>query len=365
MKQEVFTGDNSFMKIQDLLLQRGINSLLVITGSHFEKDKSLLPARPVWEPFKHTLYIKKGINVTFEEIDLAYAIYDKSNVQAILAIGGGSVMDLAKGIIYRDIQKQMIKKPLFIAVPTTAGSGSEATCIAVVYDNKVKQSLENQRLMPDIAILDPRLTSKLPPRQTAISGIDAFAQAIESFWSIHATDNSKSLAREAIITLMEYLPQAVHSPTPMIREKVLWASHLAGKAINMTRTTGPHALSYFLSAHHDIPHGQAVGLFLPLFFLYNSTVSENNSNHPDGPATVVQSFKELNSILQVGTSEEAMQFIRRFMMDLGLATSLKDLGLDKPAILEHLLDEVNQQRFKNNPVLFSKDALLSLFREYL
>ena len=135
--------------------------------------------------------------------------------------------------------------------------------------------------LPDIAILDPQLSSTLPPRQTAISGIDALSQAIESFWSVHATDNSRLLAKEAIVTLIEYLPQGVHAPTLQIREKLLWASHLSGQAINMTRTTGPHALSYFLSAHYKILHGQAVALFLPVFFLYNSSVNESNCNHPD------------------------------------------------------------------------------------
>jgi alcohol dehydrogenase class IV len=274
-------------------------------------------------------------------------------------------MDLAKGLIYRDHQNEKISKPFFIAVPTTAGSGSESTCIAVVYENKKKQSLENNLLLPDIAILDPQLSISLPSRQTAISGIDAFSQSIESFWSIHATDHSRSLARDAIITLNEYLPQAIQAPTLQIREKLLWASHLSGQAINMTRTTGPHALSYFLSAHYKISHGQAVALFLPIFFLYNSTVGEANCNHPDGADAVIQSMQELNSILQVKSSGEAMKYTRKFILSLGLAADFKTLGIDKSTITDQLISEVNQQRFKNNPVIFNRDALMHLFGQYL
>lgn len=365
MKQEVFSGDNSFRKIVHLLSEKQIGSVFVVTGRHFESDTTHPDIKSFLGAFRCTMFIKQGINVTFDEIDLAYSGYRSNHPDCIVAIGGGSVMDLAKGVIYRHIQREKAAKPLFIAIPTTGGSGSEATCIAVVYDNKKKQSLENNMFMPDIAILDPQLSLSLPAVQTAISGIDAFAQAIESFWSIHATHQSRSFAREAITILMEYLPRAVQAPTLLIREKVLWASHLAGKAINITRTTGPHALSYFLTANYNIPHGQAVALFLPIFFLYNSQVSEDNSNHPEGPMATRQAMKELFSILQVQNSKEAMEFTRRFILGLDLAVDFMSLSIDKLPILDDLLNEVNQQRFKNNPVIFDKGAIAQLCREYL
>jgi len=364
MKQQVLFGDNSFEKIKQILTEKGIGSVFVITGCHFSNDNSYIQNMSVFNSFRHQVFVKDGVNVTFEEIDRAYGIYNSENVQAIVAIGGGSVMDLAKGVIYKDSQRGKVSKPYLIAVPTTAGSGSEATCIAVVYENKKKQSLENNLLLPDTAILDPRLLVSLPPLQTAISGIDAFAQAIESFWSIHATTHSKFLGREALVSLIEYLPQSIHAPTRENRGKVLWASHLAGKAINIARTTGPHALSYFLTAHHNIPHGQAVAIFLPLFFIYNSSVHENNCNHPDGPGAVAQSLQELNLILQVKSSEEAFEYTRTFIQSLGLAIDFNTLGINK-STFDQLVDEVNQQRFKNNPVLFDREALVHLFREYL
>ena len=365
MKQTLLAGQNSFTRIKEILLEKGIQSICIITGNHFQKDKSNTEIRELLGAFKQIVFVKNGVDVSSDEIDAVYSMYRDEMVDAILAIGGGSVMDLAKGLIYRDDQNGIPDKPFFIAVPTTAGSGSEATCIAVVYENKKKQSLENNKLLPDIAILDPHFSYSLPPRQTAISGIDAFSQAIESFWSIHATIQSKSLAREAIVTLLKYLPLAVHAPTLEVRERVLSAAHLSGQAINMTRTTGPHAFSYFLSARHKIPHGQAVAIFLPVFFLYNASVNDSNCNHPNGTAGVIQSGEVLYSILQVRSAEEAKEFVRKFIQELGLAVDFKGLALDKASLLDPLMNEVNQQRFKNNPVLFNREVLIDLFQQYL
>jgi alcohol dehydrogenase class IV len=365
MDQHVLLGDRSFDNLKQMLSEKGINSVFVVTGNHFKQDEGYNDRIRVLDPLRYELFIKKGVNVTIEEVDHAHTIFKKANSECILAIGGGSVMDLAKGIIYQEIKNNHLNKPLFIVVPTTAGSGSEATCIAVVYENKKKQSLENTLLQPDIAILDPGLLHSLSPNQTAISGIDAFSQAIESYWSINATMISRSFAREALFTLREYLPQAINNPTPHIREKLLWGSYLSGKAINITRTTGPHALSYYLSAYHDIPHGQAVALFLPVFLLYNSTANDDNSNHPNGAREVVLSLKELYSILQVKNSQEGFDYIRTLMKSIGLAVDFKSLGIDKSIVLGPLLDEINQQRFKNNPVIFDQEKLLKLCWQYL
>src|SRR5207248_4789041 len=126
-----------------------------------------------------------------------------------------------------------------------------------------KYSVCHEFLLPDIAIVDPILTHKMSPRLTAITGMDALSQAIESYWSIHSTEESKGYAREAIRIIVDQLPKAVNEPTNDSRLAMARASHLAGKAINVTRTTAPHALSYALTSRFGVPHGQAVSLTLP------------------------------------------------------------------------------------------------------
>ena len=256
------------------------------------------------------------------------------------------MIDLAKAIIVKCKERSGLI-PLFIAAPTTAGSGSEATAFAVIYRSKKKISIADPSLLPVIAILDPVLTYHLPAYQTAVSGMDVLAQAVESYWSKKANKESRAYAAEAILTWKEFFHRSVTDPDPMVRERMLWAAHLAGKAINITRTTGPHALSYYLTAHHQVPHGQAVALYLPVFFLYND---------PE---------RSLYDLLGVGTAGEAKNFIEEKIKSAGLATRYSELGLDKEKLLNSIPGEVNQERFDNNPVGFEWGKLKSLLEEYL
>jgi alcohol dehydrogenase class IV len=263
-----------------------------------------------------------------------------------LAIGGGSVIDLSKALILKNGEE---KKPIpfFVAAPTTAGSGTEATHFAVVYKYKKKISLVDPVLLPQLVILDPVLTYSLTPYQTAVSGMDVLAQAVESYWNKNATGESKMHSIQAILTWKDFFINAVKSPDEKSREKMQYAAYLAGKAINITRTTGPHALSYFLTANHGIPHGHAVALFLPLFFLYN------------------RNQEELYHLLGVENEKEAEHYILHCMKEAGLATKLSELNIDKENIIESLLDEVYEERFANNPMPFDSDKLKQLILEHL
>lgn len=177
--------------------------------------------------------------------------------------------------------------------------------------------------------------------------MDILSQAIESYWNIHASDDSKLYAIESIELWKKYFPLLIADPGHITRERMLYASHLAGKAINITRTTGPHALSYYLTAEHHITHGQSVAIFLPVFFIYNKPQ----------PA--------LCGLLQVKDEMEAKEFIQGVMKQAGLAINFAELGLDKSRIMNELLDSVNEERFANNPQPFDKEKLRELFYKYL
>ncbi len=340
--QQVIQGENSLLQAGEAIRKAGFTSVFVITGEHFHLDE-----QPVFlEELSARSYKKRGANVEEQEILSALTEFNKEPGSALLAIGGGSVIDLAKAIIYKRVQSSL-PVPFFIVSPTTAGSGSEATHFAVVYQGKKKISLVHQQLLPQVVLLDPGLTYSLPVYQTAVSGMDVLAQAIESYWNKNATVESKGYASDAIHLWRESFLKTVHSPSREDREKMLLAAHKAGNAINITRTTGPHALSYFLTANHSIPHGQAVALFLPLFFIYNSPGNE------------------LCSLLGVNDSSAAKEMIQQVMLDAGLKTTLAELGINKSAIIEALLDEVNEERFANNPVAFDRGRLRELIMQYL
>jgi alcohol dehydrogenase class IV len=360
-----FTDTSGWVEgLKDELLQKGIATVFVVMGTHLLESGIGDGFFCFPESVDIHRFIKKTQNVLMHEVDDCFEKYNKTSATAIIAIGGGSVIDLAKGVISRCIENNL-SIPYFIAIPTTAGSGSEATGFAVVYRNKKKLSYQNELLQPASVFLDATLTESLSPKQTAISGIDAFAQAIESMWNIHSTAASQKFSEESIVILRDCLLKAVHTPVPELRRKMLWAAHLAGCAINITRTTGPHALSYYLTSYYNVPHGQAVALFLPVFFLYNDGVDMDNAPHPPGIQATKNSMGRLYNLLNVANAAEAFGYFRELMRAAGLATTFQELFIDKKLILEPLMNEVNAERFNNNPVRFNKVVLTELIDRYL
>ena len=339
---ELIQGENSIREIAAKVINAGYSSVFLIHGQHFKEqnDYNFLQGLTV----NH--FIKSGVNADEPEAKMAFHQFLQHKEQAIVAVGGGSVIDIAKYIIYR-LAETSSPIPFFAAVPTTAGSGSEATHFAVIYQDKQKISFVHPSLLPELVILDPNLTCSLSSYQTAVSGIDVLAQAVESYWNINATGESKQFAVESIFLWKDFFSKAVDSPDEITRERMLLAAHLAGKAINITRTTGPHALSYYLTANHNIAHGQAVSIFLPVFFLYNKPLTD------------------LCRLLQIKNEEDAGDMIREKMKRAGLAVNFSELGIDKESIIEPLLNGVNEERFNNNPQKFDPEKLRQLILKYL
>lgn len=339
--QEVIRGAGSFKNVADRLLAAGYKNVLLVTGRHFDLSKYPFPGNSLH--VNH--FIKQGVNVTTEEVGTLNSFYDQHNSDVIMAVGGGTVMDICKALVFE--LKKTATSIYHIAIPTTAGSGSEATSFAVLYIGKKKFSLADPLLLPQLVILDPQLTYSLTPYQTAVSGMDVFAQAVESFWNIHANETSRSFAAEAIKLWKLHFLDAVIDPSPGNREGMLEASHLAGAAINITRTTGPHALSYYLTSNHEVPHGHAVALVLQVFFLYNTANTE------------------LYELLGVQNANEAMTYTREIMRKAGLETAMIDLGINKEAIMDEWLDDINSDRFANNPVPLDREKLRQLLMHHL
>lgn len=291
-------------------------------------------------------------------------IITEFNPDLIIAVGGGSVIDMAKllSILPDDESEaeQMIRAEInvpdklapMIAIPTTSGSGSEATHFAVVYINDVKYSLAAKSLIPEYVILDSELTYSMTPYQTAVSGMDAFCQAIESFWAKGATIESRNFASKAIQILLSNLEGAVIHPDSAIREEMMKGAHLAGKAINISKTTAPHALSYSLSTVCGIPHGHAVALTMGEFILHNSR------------STGIQLKGRMEDLFTLLGCENACQSRDKFlsiMMNIGLETKLSEVvsSFNKKDI-PHLVNSVNEERLGNHPIQVTKKDLLKI-----
>ena len=261
MKQEEYLGLGGIKHLEDILKNNHFENIFLVTGKDSYGSCGAEEAvYSLMSRYTFSRFCDFEVNPKIEDVERGISLFREKDYDMIVAIGGGSVLDIAKLIKILSPQsgkpKEYIKKekeievqgmPL-VAIPTTAGSGSEATHFAVVYIDKEKYSLAHDYILPEHAILDSKLTTNLPPKITASTGMDILSQAIESYWSVNSKDESKEYAQESISLVLNNLITAVNNPSPRSREFMLKASHLAGKAINITKTTAPHALSYPLTS---------------------------------------------------------------------------------------------------------------------
>lgn len=287
-------------------------------------------------------------NPKIEDLDRGLLQLRVYHPDLILAIGGGSVLDMAKllrffysysgnkiGRVFEKIENLL---PL-IVIPTTAGTGSEATSFAVLYKNKVKYSVSHEDILPEIAFIDPYFTYNISRYLTACTGFDALAQAIEAYWNLNATNESDVFAVKAIKLLWPNLPLAVNNPTKEVRNSMSEGAYWAGCAINITKTTAPHAFSYPFTTYYGYPHGHAVALTFPFFMEYN--VVSILLKH----GTVFDKMIRLMEILNITNVNECKSLLCDYIENIGL-----DLKL--PANFDHriILSNINVQRLSNNPV---------------
>lgn len=286
------------------------------------------------------IYTKISSNPQREEIQIAQDILKNQKFDSIIAFGGGSVIDFAKA--FRFYEERKI--PL-IAIPTTAGTGSQATQFAVVYVNGVKTSLDDSQILPDIVIADSCFVENAPVYVKACCAMDAYCQAIESFWAKKATEESKKYALQAVELCREYLINAVTTNNAEANEKMTLAAHLAGKAINISRTTAAHALSYKITSKYGIPHGHAVALSISGLFAAN-----------------YESVPDINVLLQAMNlnKSEVRTYFHSLMQKIGMEDDLTKLGIKD---INEIVDSVNLQRLENNPKNLSRDDLINILKQ--
>lgn len=288
----------------------------------------------------------------------------------VVAIGGGNVIDFGKllkvfpsnifsAIQLLDNDLDLLQRYFLIAIPTTAGTGSEVTEFAVLYHDYQKYSISASFLKPDFFILDPSLTLSLPDYITAVTGFDAFSQAIESYWAIGSTNESKEFALNSLKLILSVYPSVIYNPTYESRMKMLIGAHLSGKAINISKTTAAHAVSYILTQLYKIPHGHAVALTLPFFFEYNLKTSRNDLNLLD-IERITEIKEKLLEIIGCNTVEEGKEKIKRIINEANLETRLSYLGASDKNDIIKIVKGINVKRMANNPRAISEIDLESM-----
>jgi alcohol dehydrogenase len=374
LKQEVLNGVNQLPYLTKYLISNKICRILLVRGKDSYRNssaKSTLEAH--LETFEVTEHSEFSHNPKIEDVIRGIHIFNGNECEAIIAVGGGSVIDMAKLIkAYQDSQGDISSEvnnnivgscdTKLIALPTTAGSGSEATQFAVVYIYQKKFSVSHEKLRPDLAFLISDFTHSADSYLSASTGMDAMSQSIESFWSVNSTKESREYSREALQSLLKFLSRAVLENDVVAKSKVMMAAHLAGKAINIAKTTAAHAISYSFTSYHGIPHGHAVALTLPFFCGYNSQISSEECNDERGTGHVRGIFSEIQDIFGEDNIEKALT---TFISDLGLNLTIPESsnGIEKD--VDRILGNINAQRMKNNPRTVQIHDLRSMLKKII
>ncbi|MFX1363510.1 MAG: phosphonoacetaldehyde reductase [Promethearchaeota archaeon] len=373
-----YIGYGSISKLKYILKNENFKDIFLITGNSKLELNNINKVKTIVKKYSNFFHFNDiAPTPSVLGIEKALNSFKKKKYDSIIALGGGSVLDIGKSVsIFSTnegkIEDYLLKKeklrrkgiPL-ILIPTTSGTGSEATHFAVIFIEKTKYSLADPILIsPKYTIVDPELTYSLPKRITAYTGMDALCQAIESYWNINSTNESKNYAKKAIKLILKNLFNAVHNPDKKSRYSMAIAAHFSGKAINITKTTACHAISYPITSYFNVPHGHAVALTLPSMFIFNSNANEKDINDLRGVDFVKMTMNELISILGVSNFTDAKNKIKNLIKNIGLETNLGDLGIKTQDDIEIIIKNgFNPERVKNNPRILTETQLREILED--
>ena len=329
---------NFYYSLKDLNIiidANNFNKVLIISGRNTARS-------PIVCEVLKNLEVEYGVfnsftpNPKLTEAEQALKFYIDGNFDSILAIGGGSALDVAKYV-------KLKAQTGLIAVPTTAGSGSESTRFAVLYDNGKKLSVNSLEMIPEFVVFESKFLETLPEYQKKSTILDALCHSIESFWSVNSTEQSKEIAARAIKIILNNYKRYLNNERE-VYNNILLASNLAGQAINITQTTAGHAMSYKLTSTFNIAHGHAVALCLSKVWEF---LNENIEQCCDsrGEEYLRHTLRELNSIISPDDFNSILDY---FQLDVPQFTGESQLDM--------FVDSVNVERLSNFPIkLTSKD----------
>jgi len=278
---EYIEGADSVLKLPAWMKEKGVKNVLVVTDNGLMKlglPEPMFKAMDV-EGIKYTVFSDIEPNPTSDNVEAGFEVYKQNHCDGLVAFGGGAPMDCAKAIGARvarpdktvaqlqGLLKVIKKIPPFFAVPTTAGTGSETTVAAVITDSAThhKASINDTALIPEYAVLDPKLTVGLPPFVTATTGMDALCHAVEAYTNYtYLTSLEKKLALEAIKLIHDNLPVAYTNGNSVeARQNMQKAAFYAGRAFTRGCVGYVHAVGHTLGGLYGIPHGLAMSVILP------------------------------------------------------------------------------------------------------
>ncbi len=356
-------GEGVSGKIRQVAEDLGCSKGLLVSDPFFMKSGLAEKIVETSEGVLTGIYSQISPNPEVVEVDACAEQIRESQIDFLVALGGGSALDCAKaaGSIcftedsirkYHGTGENMPQKHLpLIAIPTTAGTGSEVTCVAVLSDKELgkKGPIVSNGFYPSIALIDPELTYTLPPYMTASTGIDVLCHALEGFWSKGHQPVCDALALHACKIVFRYLKTVYNNPQDKeARAKMAEASVIAGLAFTLPKTTSSHACSFPLTNLLHIPHGEACGLTLDYFARINAD-AQNGRVHEFAKEL---GFKDMYDMADA---------IHQLKTDIGLRTNLKEFNLTDEQVAD-LVRISRHPNLYNNPIDITDEMLNEMYQ---
>lgn len=369
MEQRIITAEDNYYALDQWFVENAVNSLLLVCDSSIEYQKSIAAHLKELESsgISITYFSNFVPNPHYESVVEGVSLFRERSCNGIFALGGGSAIDVAKCIkLYSNmddsrcyLDQVVVPNDIpFIAMPTTAGTGSEATRYAVVYLNDEKQSITGESCIPQTVLLDHNSLKTLPLYQKKSTMMDALCHAVEAFWSVNSTDESKEYSRRAIEGVLKNMDGYLGN-TEEGNHGMLMAANQAGRAINITQTTAGHAMCYKLTSRLGVSHGHAAILCDRVLFPW-MVQNTDKCIDPRGEEYLKATLEELAQLFGYASAADGAQCLEEIFEKLEL--SIPEVSDNEIDVLKN---SVNPVRLKNHPIKLDVDTIEMLYRSIL
>ncbi|MDD3692601.1 MAG: iron-containing alcohol dehydrogenase [Oscillospiraceae bacterium] len=363
-EQEIMTDTGDYIKIPEILKKNRAKKPMLVCDKIFDK----LFISDYFNNLNIELvkFSDFSPNPLYQEVERGVQLFKKENCDFIISVGGGSAIDTAKNIKLFSaldssknyLDQEFVYNPVkHIAMPTTAGTGSESTRFSVLYYNGKKQSISHDTIVPEYVFLEPKFLETLPEYQKKSTMLDAMCQCIEAIWSVNTNEKCRGYAQTGLQLIIDNILLYLKGDRESFK-KMMKAANLSGKAINISQTTAAHAMSYELTSMYGISHGHAVSLCLPEVWRF---MLDNMDKKAPGitDAHIRDALNIYKTVFGINTAND-LDVLEQFEFMLNL------IGLDTPELkdkadIEVLTDSVNPIRLGNNPIVLSRDSIRELY----
>lgn len=366
IKTSIYFGEGSLERLSHI----GSKNVLIITDPFMVKSGTINKITDKLVSASVTVFSEIVPDPPIELVVKGIEELNKVNPEVIVALGGGSAIDAAKAIM--DFSKNILslKNIEFIAIPTTSGTGSEVTSFSVITDKEkgVKYPLVSEKLIPNIAILDPELVKTVSPAITADTGMDVITHGLEAYVSTKANDFTDALAEKSLMLAFKYLEKAYKDGSDMeAREKMHNASCLAGIAFNSASLGINHSIAHTLGGKFHVPHGRTNAMLLPYVIEYNANIVGYDNKDYSLAAKKYHNIAKLLGLpsnnIRMGV-KNLINLIKTMEKNMKMPLNLKECGVDTHKVAESL-ENIAESAFTDactptNPRIPTKEDIMRI-----